>query len=141
MDIRDCFACFSLVDLRQTLHFKLASDVKTQVSRRSAMDDLLKHYENETVTSSRIHVTFNNEIGEDHGGLTQDLFSAFWDQAFEKFFDGDVVKVPFVPPSDLQSVRGTFETMRRTFSQGYMVTSAILVGFLFWTNAPERFFK
>ena len=65
--------------MRQTLHFKLASDVKTQVSRRSAMDDLLKHNKNETVTSSRIRVTFKNEIGEDHRGLTQDLFSAFWE--------------------------------------------------------------
>ena len=115
---------------------ELASDKPIQVSRPSVFEDLLKYYEDDTMADSTIQVTFNNEKGQDYGGLTQDVFSAFWEQAFQKFFDGEVVKVPFVAPSELHQVRGTFEAMGRIFSHGFIITSAIPVG-----NFPSNSFQ
>ena len=92
---------FFFTDLRQKLYSELASDEAIQVSRESVLPDLLRCYDNDDVVSSTIKVTFTDEEGEDCGGLTQDMFSAFWEQAFDMHFDGEEIKVPFASPSNL----------------------------------------
>ena len=81
---------FFFTDLCQKLYSELASDEPIQVSRESVLPDLLRCYDNDDVVSLTIKVTFTDEAGEDCGGLTQDTFSAFWEQAFDMHFDGVV---------------------------------------------------
>ena len=115
--------------MRQKLYSELASDEPIQVSRESVLPDLLRCYDNDDVVSSTIKVTFTDEEGEDCGGLTQDMFSAFWEQAFDMHFDGEEIKVPFASPSNLHVARNTFEAMGRIFSHGFILTGAIPVRF------------
>lgn len=91
--------------------------------------DLLRYYSKDDVASSTIKVTFTDEQGEDFGGLTQDLFSAFWEQALDMYFDGEEVKVPFASPSNLHGSQSTFEAMGKIFSHGFILTGAIPVQF------------
>ena len=70
---------FFFTDLHQKLYSELASDEPIQVSRESVLPDLLRCYDNDDVVSSTTKVTFTDEVGEDCGGLTQDMFSAFWE--------------------------------------------------------------
>ena len=120
---------FFFADLRQKLYSELASDEPIQVSRESVLPDLLRCYDNDDVVSSTIKVTFTDEEGEDCGGLTQDMFSAFWEQAFDMHFDGEEMKVPFASPSNLHGARNTFEAMGRIFSHGFILAGAIPVRF------------
>jgi len=76
--------------------------------------DLLRYYSKDDVASSTIKVTFTDEQGEDSGGLTQDLFAAFWEQALDMYFDGEEVKVPFASPSNLHGSQSTFEAMGKS---------------------------
>lgn len=66
----------------------------------SFLPDLLRYYENSDLASSAIKVTFADEEDEDYGGLTQDLFSTFWEQALELHFDGEI-KVYFASSANL----------------------------------------
>lgn len=91
--------------------------------------DLLRYYSKDDVASSTIKVTFTDEQGEDFGGLTQDLFSAFWEQALDMYFKGEEVKVAFALPSNLHRSQSTFEAMGKIFSHGFILTGAIPVQF------------
>ena len=113
----------------EKLYSELASDEQIQVSRESVLPDLLRCYDNDDVVSSMIKVTFTDEEGEDCGGLTQDMFSAFWEEAFDMHFDGEEIKVPFVSPSNLHGARNTFEVMSSIFLHGFILTGAIPVWF------------
>ena len=37
-------------------------------------------------------------LGVDAGGVCHDLFSAFWEIAYKRFFDGDSLLVPMLHP-------------------------------------------
>ena len=128
------FALFSLSlsifsGLRHKLYSKLASDEPIKVSRRNVPAVLLRYYYKDNVASSTIKVTFTDEQGEDFGGLTQDLSSAFWEQALDMYFDEEEVKVPFASPSNLHGSQSTFEAMGKIFSHGFLLMGAFTVQF------------
>lgn len=129
MHQRSYLNTFIFTGFRQKLYSELASDKPVQVSRGNVLPDLLAYYDNDDVVSSTIKVTFTDEEGEDCGGVTEDMFSAFWEQAFEMHFDGEEIKVPFALPSHLHGARNTFETIGKIFSHGFVLTGAIPVRF------------
>lgn len=115
--------------MHQKLYSELASDEPIQVSRESVRPDLLRCNDNDDVVSSTIKVTFTDEEGEDCGGLTRDMFFAFWEEAFDMHFDGEEIKMPFASPSNLHGARNTFEAMSRIFLHSFILTGAIPVRF------------
>ena len=64
----------------------------------------------------------------DFGGLTKDFFTSFWEAAFEKYFDGDVAKVPFVSPQKMGS-RPLVEALGRILEHGWKLTGELPVRF------------
>ena len=90
---------------------------------------MLKLYENISILKCQLSVKFVGEAGLDFGGLTTDLFTSFWDAAFESYFEGDTVKVPFVPPYQQMETRPVFEKLGRILFHGWVLTNQIPVRF------------
>ena len=45
-----------------------------------------------------IHIEFEDEMAVDQGGVTRDMFSAFWDKCYSTLFDGSTLLVPMLCP-------------------------------------------
>lgn len=58
---------------------------------------MLAAYDDPLVLGHRLVVKFDGELGQDAGGLTKDLFSAFWDVAFRTYFTEEKCCVSFLP--------------------------------------------
>ncbi|KAK3749048.1 hypothetical protein QZH41_006922 [Actinostola sp. cb2023] len=66
-------------------------DLEFKVVKRSEiLQDVMKLYQDKAICDYRLSVQFVEEVGMDCGGLTEDLFASFWEEAFDKYFDGDV---------------------------------------------------
>ena len=61
------------------------------------MEDVLQvHSECEDVVEHYLQVCFVGEDGVDGGGQLKDMFSVFWIEAFNTYFTGENVFVPFL---------------------------------------------
>lgn len=77
-------------------------------------------------------VEFVGELGVDAGGLTRDMFSAFWEEAYCRFFDGGSLLSPVIHPgSDLASL----PIVGRILSHGFLVAGFLPVRIAFPTLA------
>lgn len=52
-------------------------------------------------------VQFESERAVDTGGVSRDMFSSFWEEAYRKNFDGESLLVPAVHPNSEISILGT----------------------------------
>lgn len=69
-----------------------------------------------------LQIKFAGEMGYDCGGICRDMFSAYWNEAYQKFFDGSMLLVPALHPSvDMSSL----PCLGTILSHGYL-----LCGFL-----------
>ena len=98
---------------------------KKIVVRREILKDMLEYFKDEEICYAQLGVTFKGEEGEDEGGLTRDLFSCFWEKAYDEFFDGEVTKVPYVPPHRTSDAHSLFVRLGRIFSHGYLLTGIV----------------
>ena len=64
-------------------------------------------------------IEFEDERGIDQGGVTRDMFSAFWDKCYAAYFDGSNALVPLLHPQSNPSI---FSTLGRVISHGYIVS-------------------
>lgn len=77
-------------------------------------------------------VGFVGELGVDAGGLTRDMFSAFWEEAYCRFFDGGSLLSPVVHRgSDLASL----PIVGRILSHGFLAAGFLPVRIAFPTLA------
>ena len=59
-------------------------------------------------------------MADDQGGVTRDMFSGFWKEAYITLFDGVTLLIPLVhPQTDLQA----FSTLGKIMSHGYLVST------------------
>ena len=65
-----------------------------------------------------------DEVGEDAGGLTKDLFSTFWEAAFKEYFLGDSIYVPFLPIHRLADSE-VYQTLDRILTHAAALTGTI----------------
>ena len=67
--------------------------IKTEVSRDSVYEDLLKIYKKRNVTSHKLHITFKGEdaVGD---GVARDAYPAFFSGVYT-IMDGCYEKIPF----------------------------------------------
>ncbi len=90
-----------------------------EVGRLTVFDELLEVYrENSGIIKKELRVRFRGESGVDGGGLSRELFPAFWQSAEQRVFEGHVEKIPLVTPetADLFLLMGTI------LSHGYVLT-------------------
>lgn len=95
------------------------------MERSSIFNSLLDLYADESLCSKKIRASFKDEMGTDVGGVTRDVFSCFWGEAYSSMFDGEVFKVPFVPTSKIAEAQAIFCKLGRIFSHGYLLTGKI----------------
>ena len=74
-------------------------------------------------------MTFDDETGLDFGGLTQELFSTFWEAVWDKYFEGETAKVPFVPPQSIANSKAAFNAIGRVLTHGWVLTKQIPILF------------
>ena len=58
-------------------------------------------------------------MGLDFGGLTKDLFTSLWNAAYDEYFEGETVKVPFARPHQQLQVKAVFQKFGRILYHGY----------------------
>ena len=69
-----------------------------------------------------LRVKFEGEAGFDSGGVCRDMFSAYWEEAYKQFFDGNSVLTPVMHPSiDMLSL----PLLGTALSHGYVVCGFI----------------
>lgn len=90
-----------------------------QVNRFSIYDDVIEVYSTDPniVQQFPLSVKFQGEAGLDFGGVGRDFFSAFWEQAYKRMFDGAALLTP-VSHADVDMSH--FDILRRVLSHGYL---------------------
>ena len=102
---------------------------RIQVARTNVISDMLQLYEDNTIRQCKLNVQFKGEVGLDFGGPTRDLFASLWNAAYEEYFEGDTVKVPFCPPHQQMQMKTVFQKFGRILYHGWLLTKEIPVRF------------
>lgn len=115
-------------------HFT-ATDISSNypVRRRNLYDDVLKLFSDEGVMEKcPLHIKFVEEMALDCGGVSRDMLSGFWEEAYGKLFDGCNLLTPVIHPQvDMQ----VFRIIGRILSHGYLVSGFLPVRIAFPTVA------
>jgi len=85
MSSSDCHCCLTsiVVHLLFAAFASLASIydnlpvAEVTINRQFMLRELIDYYSSPDVLNRRIKVSFKNEIGDDFGGLTREMFTAF----------------------------------------------------------------
>ncbi len=95
------------------------------VERSNIFDDLLKTYRVESIiTEYPVKFEFKGEIGVDQGGITRDVFSAFWEYCYSVMFDGSMLLIPMLSP---QTDTSLLPILGRMLSHAYLVSGFLPV--------------
>lgn len=95
------------------------------INRKSIYKDILFLYEekgDEILAEYPFHVRFEGELGVDSGGVSRDMFSAFFESVYECLFDGSCLLCPVVHPEMDQT---SLSVIGRILSHAYMVTGIL----------------
>ena len=92
---------------------------KRTVRRESIYDDVIKVYEcGEIITECPISIVYDSEVAIDEGGVTRDMFSGFWEEAYSQLFDGVTILTPLVHAHTNMAI---FPILGKIISHGYLV--------------------
>lgn len=101
---------------------------KTQhvsLNRDNIVEEMMELFSTDDICGKDITVEFIGEEGIDCGGITRDVLSAFWEEIFQKFFDGEET----IAPHKMADVENTFKVLGRIFSYGFVLTNTIPIKF------------
>lgn len=90
--------------------------MRIEVERHSLFNDLLTKYETFISCNCELRVKFKEEKGVG-AGVCRDMFSAFWERAEAKLFEGNTAKVPVLTPDST-----SYFQLGRILSHGYILT-------------------
>lgn len=92
-----------------------------EIRRDHLYDDVIATYrENpEVLCEFPFRVSYEKELAVDTGGVCRDMYSAFWNEAYLKHFDGESLLVPAVHPNTNLAVLPILGTI---ISHGFMVS-------------------
>ena len=82
------------------------------------------HRGNEIINECPIYITFRGERAIDCGGIQRDMFSSFWEAAYNMLFEGSNLLTPMIHP---QTDLAVFPIVGRILSHGYLVTGILPV--------------
>lgn len=71
-----------------------------------------------SIVEKDIRVKFRGERGVDAGGLSRELFPAFWESACTQVFDGRIEKIPVLTPDNAE----VFHLLGLILSHGFVLT-------------------
>ena len=95
------------------------------VNRKTLYDDVLQLYRINSTTILHeypLKVAFNQERAIDCGGVSREMYSAFWEEAYRNLFDGSSLLIPITHKKSAMSV---FSTLGCVLSHGYLVCGYI----------------
>ncbi len=72
------------------------------IQRDDLFDSVVSLYEsksNQFMSEYQFRIKFSGERAIDTGGMRRDMFSAVFDEAYEKFFDGSALLSPVIHPN------------------------------------------
>ena len=93
------------------------------IDRKNVFQDVMGLFaQDEVLDEYPLRIKFNGELGYDCGGVCRDMFSAYWDEAYQLFFDGSSLLVPAL---HLNVNMSALPCLGTVLSHGY-----ILCGFL-----------
>jgi len=88
------------------------------VDRRNLFNNVISLYlEGDILNEYPVQIEFATEMAIDAGGVTREMFSAFWEEAYQKLFEGATLVIPLLHP---QSDMGLFNTLGSIISHGYL---------------------
>lgn len=111
----DAARCAFMMDILDTHH-----GMPHTVRRESIYDDVIEIYtENlcDILVEFPFRIRYDNEKAIDTGGVSRDMFSSFWEEAYIKHFDGEKLLVPAVQPGMDMHVYSQLGTI---LSHGFM---------------------
>ena len=124
------------------VHYVRVADVR----RSEIFKDVTNLYSDPSILLSKLTVRFKGESYLDFGGLTSDMFSTFWEAAFNCLFEGAVVKVPNVPSQSMAKAWKQFSTIGRIITcftaalhgEDAVDDEAVIRSFLLYLTPYER---
>ena len=91
------------------------------VNRKNIYPDVLKLYANQSITKEYpFYVEFQGEKAIDIGGVSRDMFSAFFDELYIQMFDGATLLYP-----NISCDMSTFEVIGSIISHAYLVSGVL----------------
>lgn len=125
---------FTADDLRQKFMMDTLDThqgMPRHICRANLFQDVMDTYrENsiEILNEFPFRIKFEKEKAVDTGGVSRDLFSAFWEAAYLKHFDGETLLVPAVHPNTEVT---TFSVLGTVLSHGFMVSGFLPIRIAF----------
>ena len=109
-----------------------------EIQRSSVFKSLISLYREVPLTMMEypFRVRFKDELAVDLGGVSRDLFSAFWESAYTFAFDGSSTLIPQAHPHTDMSMYPVLGTI---LSHGFLVTGILPVRLSFPTVAATIF--
>ena len=95
------------------------------VRRQFLMPDMLQLYSNPDILASSVKISFEGERGDDFGGLTKEVYTCFWAQAYRSFFRGENCKVPFMPLYRMRKESSSFTAIGRLLTHTVGLTKSL----------------
>ena len=123
----------NVLDVKKREEFLSANSQRVgfhvQVHRDMVLADVIRVYSSSDVADySSITVSFVDEEAIDEGGVTRDLYSAFWQAAYQEYFDGPNQLVPALHPSSKLS---DFQVLGVILIHGYLISGVLPVKIAF----------
>ena len=95
------------------------------IDRDNVYEDVTDMYRSgDIVGECPIFIKFSGEEALDYGGVQRDMYSAFWEVAYSKIFEGATLLVPMVHPHLDMTI---FPILGRILSHGYLVAGHLPV--------------
>jgi len=93
------------------------------IDRATIYEDVIKLYQEGTILKEfPIFIKFQNEMAVDLGGVQREMFSAFWEKAYQALFEGATTLIPMIHP---QTDISLFPIIGRIISHGYLVAGVL----------------
>ena len=90
------------------------------IIRHEVFEDVIELYRSQKPLEEHpLDIKFSGEKAYDAGGVTRDMFSAFWEAAYEKVFDGSTLLSPVMHPQVDFTI---FPLLGSILSHGYLLT-------------------
>lgn len=99
--------------------------VQHTVNRGTIFTDVIELYKRGGIIDEcPLWISYDTEIAVDEGGVTRDMFSAFWEAAYSHLFEGATLLTPLLHP---QTDMGMFPVLGKIISHGYLVSGYLPV--------------
>lgn len=103
----------------------LVHGIPHSIRRSDVFADVISMYQDnisELLQEYPFRVQFEGEKAIDVGGVARDMYSVFYEEAYKKYFDGNVLLSPIVHPEMNTPV---LSTLGAIVSHGYLVTGVL----------------